>query len=393
MGFDKSTGTTEYDMTVFLTPLGVEKFYNRGLVDGTKYFSIGDHDVNYICYTGLTYVYDTYTGGIYFSGDTLPANQVTPEVGLILNLRGTVDRDTIIDDRTLPTNRTSISNPVWMYSDPEIPSESILSVYKLSNTDKIFDKPIVLGSRNMWHSDLFATINNAEGFMYYIRPSTAYQSYTGSTEPTLGMVSPSPLIYTPFPGVSITNGYRSSSEIEYFYFLNKTNNPVIIDSFAVTNILPVTHTPVQAIIDENYSSDFVHIQYRLQWTAIKDGNTYIDSAINLYVPQFVYNKSRIVMFPYEVIRFGVSFEIVNPGSTIAHWHGQNYTDQEIYEGAYTFSVGLTAKKELDSSVIYTSSIDVVAQVKDSGYNPGTYITPVPTPSGGGVINSEGAAQT
>ena len=391
MGFDKTTGTTEYDMAVFLTPLGVEKFYNRGLVDGTKYFSIGDHDVNYLCYTGLTFVYDTYSGGIYFSGDTIPANQVTPEVGMILNLRGTVDRGNIIDNRTLPTNRTSIPSPVWKYSDPEIPADQVLTVYKLSNTDKIFDKPIVLGSRNMWHSDLSVAVNNAEGFMYYIHPSKAYQSYTGSTEPTLGIVTTSG--YTPFPGVSVTNGHRSSTEIEYFYFLNKTNNPMIIDSFVVTNILPVTHTPVQAIINEDYSSEFVHIQYRLQWTAIKDGNTYIDSAINLYVPKFVYDKSRIVMFPYEIIRFGVSFEIINPGSTIAHWRGQNYSDQELYEGEYSFSVGLTTKKETSSAVVYNSSINIIVQVKDSGYNPSTYVVPTPTGGGTGVGVSGGGAAT
>jgi hypothetical protein len=162
---------------------------------------------------------------------------------------------------------------------------------------------------------------------------------------------------------------------------------MIIDSFAVTNILPVTHTPVQAIINEDYSSEFVHVQYQLQWTAIKDNNIYIDSAINLYVPKFVYDKSRIVMFPYEIIRFGVSFEIINPGSTIAHWRGQNYSNQWLYEGAYTFSVGLITKKETSSAVVYNTSIDVVAQVKDSGYNPATYITPTPIDNGNVVATA------
>ena len=53
MGFNKIVGTTGYDMVVYLTPLGIDKFYKRGLMNEIKYFSISDHDVNYTCYNNL----------------------------------------------------------------------------------------------------------------------------------------------------------------------------------------------------------------------------------------------------------------------------------------------------------------------------------------------------
>lgn len=378
MGFDIRTGATEYDMTVFLTPKGVETFYNRGLVDGIKYFSISDHDVNYLVYSGYTYHYYRETGGDYTKGASpLPVTHFNDEtLGYILNLRGSVDRDIIIDDRTLPTNVTSLTGAVVRYPDPEIPSDTMLSVYKLSNNDKVFDKSIVLGGRNMWHSNLSTQINTAEGFMYHIPPSIPTIGYTGTTEPTEGFVATGLTAHVPFPGVSVTNGERSYTEIQYFYFLNKTNTHMFVDSFVLRDIHPVSHQAVQVVIYENYSSEFVRLKYVLRWFAIKDGKEYIDSAINLYVPKFIYNKNREVLFPYEIVRFGVSFEIISPGSTIAHYRGQTFADQDVYESQYDFLVELRTKAELNSSTIYSAAMNVVVPVKDSGYDPNTYHPPV-----------------
>jgi hypothetical protein len=384
MGFDKTTGTTEYDMTVFLTPLGVEKFYSRGMVDGTKFFSVSDADVNYLAFSGLTYNYNMVSGGTY------SPNQ--PTVGYILNLRGTVDRNQVIEKKALGTNIMSLRSPVWQY--PTVESvEQILSAYKLSNSDKYFDKPIVLGSRNMWHKTLSTVVNKAEGFLYYLPPSHATPNYTGTTEPTMGTVTTGATDYVPFPGVSVNDGRRSYTEIQYFYYLNKTNKHMFFDSFSVSNILPTTHTVIQTLTDENYSSEFVKQSHYLEWESIKDGKRYVDGVIHVFIPKFVYNQSRIVLFPFEVVRFGVSFEIYQAGSVVTHWRGQNYSDQLAREGQYEFDLVLTSKPEIGSTTIYTAAMKVVAKVKDSAYNASTYIPPTPIGGGGsGVeINNGGGS--
>lgn len=381
MGFNKTSGTTEYDMAVFLTPLGVEKFYSRGLVDGVKYFSVGDHDVNYLTYSGLTYSYDINTGGVYTDSY---GSGATPSLGYILNLRGVVDRGDIIETRTLPTNRNSIPSPVWRYPDLEVVTENILTAYKLSNTNKIFDKPIILGGRNMWHSTLSEAINLSEGFLYYINPSVLSQNYIDVIEPTIGVVPTTG--YTAFPGVSVTDGRRSWTEIQYFYFLNKTNNHMYVDGYTLKNVLPTSHDFLSVVdINENYSSEFVHAKYYLKWLALKNDNVYADCAINLYVPKFIYDKSRVVIFPYEIIRFGVSFEVVEPGSSVTHWHGQSYTQPDVYASEYSFDFELRTKAEINSTTTFSALMSMIAKVQNSGYNPTTYKKPTPISGGGGVL--------
>ena len=384
MGFNKTTGTTEYDMTVYLTPLGVDKFYNRGMVDGTKFFSVGDADTNYLAYSGLTYNYDVTSGGTYSPN--------LPTLGYILSLRDTVDRSQVIDKRALSTNVMSLRSPVWQHPTVEI-NEDVLGVYKMSDNQKIFGKPIVLGGRNMWHKgqehlqNLSVATNNAEGFLYYIPPTTATPNYTGTTEPTMGLVSTGAAAYVPFPGISVNDGRRSFTEIQYFNYVNKTNAHLFLDAFNMTNLHPTTHTVVQTVVNEGYSSEFVRQSYYLEWESIKDGKRYVDSVIHVYIPQFIYNRSRVVLFPFEVVRFGVSFEIYQAGSVVTHWRGQNYSDQLAREGQYLFDLVLTGKPELNSTTIYSATMQVVVQVKDSAYNASTYITPVPI--GGGVTNVVG----
>jgi hypothetical protein len=373
MGFEKTTGMTEYDMLVYLTPLGVEKFYNRGLIDGTKYFSISDSGANYLVYSGLTYNYDMLSGGTY--------SPTLPTLGHILNLRGTVDRNQIIPRKTLSTNLMSLRSPVWRYPTVE-PVEEILTSYKESDGDKYFEKPIVLGGRNMWHTGMTTSGNTAEGFLYYLPPSHITQDYTDTLEPTLGIVTTGATDHVPFPGVSVNDGRRSFTEIQYFYYLNKTNTHMYLEAFSLQNILPVTHTIINTTVDEYYSSEFVKQTHYLDWESVKDGKRYIDCALSVYIPKFIYNKSRIVLLPYEIVRFGVSFEIYEAGSVVTHWRGQNYSDQSAREGQYEFDLVLTSKPELDSTTIYSSTMKVITKVKDSAYNPNTYIVPTPIPGGG-----------
>lgn len=368
MGFDRTTGTTEYDMTVFLTPLGVEKFYNRGMVDGTKFFSVSDADTNYLAYSGLTYNYNINSGGTYSPN--------SPTLGYILNLRGTVDRNQVISKKALATNIMSLRSPVWQYPTVEI-AEEVLSVYKLSNSEKIFDKPIVLGGRNMWHKLLSTAINQTEGFLYYIPPSQATPNYTGTTEPTMGVVATGATAYVPYPGVSVNDGRRSFTEIQYFYYVNKTNKHMFLDAFSLTNLQPTTHTIVQTTVDELYSSEFVRQSYYLEWESVKDGKRYIDGIIHVLIPKFVYTRSRIVLFPFEVVKFGVSFEIFQAGSVVTHWRGQNYSDQLAREGQYVFDLVLTSNPELGSTTTYSATMGVIVKVKDSAYNASTYIQPTP----------------
>lgn len=375
MGFDKTTGVSEYDMLVYLTPLGVDKLYNRGLVDGVKYFSISDSDVNYLTYSGLTYNYDMLSGGTY--------TPTGPSLGYILNLRGTVDRNQIINRKALAVNKMSLRDYVWRYPTVEL-IEEVLTAYKVIDGDKIFDVPIVLGGRNMWHSNLSTAINQEEGFLYYLPPAQSYPDYININD--IGTVTTGTGDYVPFPGISVNDGRRSFTEIQYFYYLNKTNAHMFLDSFAIQNIIPVTHTIAATITDENYSSEFVKQSYYLQWASVKDGKNYVDSVINVFIPQFIYNKSRILLFPYEIARFGVSFEIYQAGSVVTHWRGQNYSDQSAREGQYEFELVLKTRSELNSATIYSSTMKVIMKVKDSAYNPNTYITP--TPTGGGVNGTE-----
>jgi hypothetical protein len=376
MGFDKTTGTTAYDMTVFLTPLGVEKFYTRGLVDGVKLFSISDAGTNYLAYSGLTYNYDITSGGTY--------SPHQPTLGYTLNLRGTVDRNLIIEKKALATNSTSLRSAVWQYPTID-PSDEVLTVYRLSKNDKIFDKPLVLGSRNMWHKTLSTAVNKAEGFLYYLPPAHPTPDYIDTVEPTWGVVTTGATDYVPFPGVSVNDGHRSFTEIQYFYYLNKTSKHMFLNSFSVENILPTTHTVTDTVTTENYSSEFVKQTYYLQWTSIKDSLVYTDSAINVFIPKFVYDRSRIVLFPFEIVRFGVSFEIYQAGSVVTHWHGQNYSNQTAKEGQYEFKLVLAATPELGSATIYSTKMDVVVKVKDSAYVASTYVHPTPHPTGGGGI--------
>lgn len=373
MGFDQSVGSS-YDMQVFLTPLGVDKFLNRGLLADTKYFSIGDAEVNYLTYDGLEYTYDMISGGTY--------SPTQPTVGYILNLRGTVDRNVVIDQKALPTNRKSVRSAVWRY--PTItPVEQVLTAFKLSDTHKVFDKPIVLGSRNMWHTGRTTAVNQAEGFLYYYPPAQETDDYIRTTEPTIGTVTTGATDHVPFPGISVNDGRRSYTEIQYWYFLNKTNAPMILGDFSLSNITPVSHTLHSTTVDEDYSSEFVKITYYLKWDSVKDGKTYIDTALNVFVPQFVYKKTRTVLFPFEVLRFGVSFEVVQVGSVITHWRGQNYSDQLAREGQYRFTLTLTATPSANSTNTvakasgFSANMDVVIKVKDSAYNASTYITPTP----------------
>lgn len=375
MGFEKTTGMTEYDMVVYLTPLGVEKFYNRGLIDGAKYFSITDSGTNYLAYSGLTYNYDMISGGTY--------SPTQPTLGYMVNIRGSVDRNQIIDRKMLSTNLMSLRSPVWRYPTVE-PVEEILTTYKESDGDKIFDKPIILGGRNMWHTGLTENVNISEGFLYYLPPAHATQDYINTIEPTLGLVTTGSTDHVPFPGVSVNDGRRSFTEIQYFYYLNKTNAHMFLDTFSVQNILPVTHTIMNTTVDDNYSSEFVKKSYYIDWESIKDGKRYIDCVLNVFIPKFIYNKSRVVLFPYEVVKFGVSLEIFQAGSVVTHWRGQNYSDQLARENQYEFDLVLTSKQELDSTTIYSAAMKVITKVKDSAYNPNTYVTPTPIPTGGGT---------
>lgn len=385
MGFESTTGLTEYDMLVYLTPLGVEKFYNRGLIDGTRYFSISDAGANYFVFSGLTYDYNLVSGGTYTSGGTA----YVPPLGQVINIRGTVDRDRIIHKKALGTNVKSLRNYVWQYPTVE-PVEEILTCYKLSEGHKIFGNPIVLGGRNMWHENVGATtgstlsINLAEGFLYYLPPAAPVQDYVNIVEPTIGLVTTGATDHVPFPGVSVNDGRRSFTEIQYFYYLNKTNQHMFLETFNVQNIVPVTHTLAQTITDENYSGEFVKQSHYLQWDSVKDGKTYLDSVIHVFIPKFVYNRSRVVLFPYEIVRFGVSFEIYQPGSVVTHWRGQNYSNQSTREGQYEFDLVLTSKPELNSSTIYSSTMNVIVKVKDSAYNPNTYNTPLPYVQGSNI---------
>lgn len=411
MGFSKITGGTDYEMTLYLTPLGVDRFYSGGLMDGTQNFSISDAEVNYLTFFDTNgepaiYSYDEDTGGTYKEGD---GTSYIPQVGYILNLRGSVDRDTIIDDRSLPINNSSLYNSVIKNEIGDILSEQFLFAYKLSTvnyynkydkyatgSDIYFDRPIVLGGRNMWRSYIpdtnsgdTATNNIYEGFLCYEPPSVAYQDYISDLEPTIGTVTTGATDYIPFPGVSVTDSRRSWTEIQYCYFLNKTNASIYMSSFILKDLLPITHTVLETLIDKNYSRDYVKITYVLQWDAKNDGKKIMDSAINIFIPQTIYNREKTKIFPYEVIRFGVSFEIISAGSSIDHWHGQTFANANKKEGQYSFTIVLAGQAssdipmghlplivigngELGPPVKYSAEMDVVVKVKDSGYKPDIY---------------------
>jgi len=365
MGFNKTTSGTEYDMDVFLTPLGVEKLYNRGLVDGIKHFSIGDASTNYLVYEDLVYDYDVTSGGTY--------TPTQPTLGYILNLRGSIDRDKVIIKKALETNVKSLSSPIWRSPTPDVVGE-FLTGYKLYDGNKIFDVPIVLGGRNMWHDDLSDSINDGEGFLTYLPPDVEYTDYIDIN--TIGVITTGSTDDVPYPGVSVNDGRRSYTEIQYFHYLNKTNKHIFFDTFNVENILPVSHIVSSTEVDENYSSEFVKQSSYLEWVSIKDGKKYIDSVINVFIPKSFYYNNKMILQPYEIIRFGVSFEIHQVGSVVTHWHGQNSSDQSAKEGQYEFDLTLKTKEEVGSSVIYSSTIHVITKVKDSNYNPLTYQTPL-----------------
>ena len=359
---------SNYDMLVYLTPLGVDKFYNRGLLEGVKYFSLSDNDANYLTYDDLTYSYDMTTGGTY-SPDTV-------ELGFIANLRGTVDRNQIIDRKVLNTNIMSLSSPIWRY--PIInPTEEFLAVYKESNDENYSDKPIVLGGRNMWHADLTTGVNNNEGFLFYIPPTVQRRDYINIEEPTIGDVTTGALDHVPFPGVSVNDGRRSFTEIQYFEYINRSSQPMKITSFSVENILPISHSIMNTVTDENYSSEFIKQSYYLDWVCIKDGKSYIDAVINVFIPRALYDRSDVILLPYEVAKFGVSFEIYEAGSIITHWHGQSYGDQSVQESEYNFDLRLNSELEHDATMSYKATMNVVVKVKSSVYNPNTYTSPMP----------------
>lgn len=368
MGFEKTTNKTGYDMVVSLTPLGVEKLQEGGLLESVRFFSVSDANMNYKRYEGLDYQYDINTGGVYS-----PTN---PDIGISLNVRGSVDRNMITPNKALMTSRKSLSNYIWQYPTVN-PVEEMLMTFKLSNGDKEFNKPIILGGRNMWHNYLSEADNLSEGFLYYLPPTTLKRDYISTTEPTLGDVPTGTTINTPFPGISVNDGRRSFTEIQYFNYLNKTNTRLFITSFVVQNIVPTTHTVLKIETDEEYSVEFVKQSYYLDWEAVKDGKRYIDGIIHVYIPREIYDKRKKVLYPYETIQFGVSFEIYQAGSVVAHWRGQNYSDQLAREGQYEFDLVMTATPELNSTTIYNSVMKVITKVKDSAYNPDTYVSPIP----------------
>jgi hypothetical protein len=409
MGYSKITGGTDYEMTLFLTPLGVEKFY-AGNTDSVQNFTISDAEVNYLAFNDTkgvpaVYVYDRDTGGEYEESNGDP---YVPKVGYVLNLRGSVDRDLIIADRALPINNSSLYNYIVKNETGDTLLEQMFTAYKLSTvnyydkydkqaigSDKYFDKPIVLGGRNMWRTYIpyitgsTADANNYEGFLCYQPPKVAYQDYISDIEPTIGTVSTGATDYVPFPGVSVTDNRRSWTEIQYCYFLNKTKDILYVNSFILKNIFPVTHTVYETIIDKEYSREFVKVTYVLQWDAKNNGVQIQDSAINIFIPQAIYNREKIGFYPYEVVIFGVSFEIISAGSVVEHWHGQTFGNPSVKEGQYSFTIVLAGQSssnvaltdlpltiigngQNDPKLKYGAEMDIIVKVKDSGYKPNTY---------------------
>lgn len=356
------SSTSEYTMQVYLTKKGIESLYNGGLKDKIKYFAIETDDAKYDDFEDLEYVYDGSKLGVY---QTSASTITTIGDQLVPQLSGRViSNSEVSGDRIMKTNRNTVGNTV-LY-DPETQSTSTFSLtsYKVNGGGKYFNlrnrgdnkTPVVLGIRNM-------------AALSYESLDVLRYGYTSKLEPIYNEI---PAYDTPsFIGVSVTNKEYSKTEYKKIYIYNKSNKPLYIDSFAIKTIKPNSHFI-------GYTNDEVSVNsnttkktrfYGVNWYAL-DGNEYTDGELIIRTDKGIFDGTKTLLYPFEILEVEVKYAVVNAGSNKQHYRGQTISSPDNKEGVLEFvleMVTFKSKEKLAADKL-TTSASVIVPVKDSGFD-------------------------
>lgn len=363
-----------YEMNVYFTDKGLDALYSGGLINKLKRFGVGDSQVNYKKYTDLSYQYNQTNGGDYKNSN---GNVVDIKTNKLSALSGRIEKGELINsDKIKKINKNKIDSLILREPDLQTTVNYDLSAYKISDSKKYFNiisegnnkKPIVLGAKNMWKPGL-----SVGSFLTYNDTTTERNGYISNEEPVYGSISNGGNTLG-YPGVSVTKGSLSKTEVQKFYLFNKSRNVLYFDSIDLSTIKPVSHKINATNISEVNNTEFTKISYDIEWTNL-DGETIIDGRLNVKIKTELLDGTKMYLLPFEVIEFEVDYEVVNPGSNVKHYRGQTITNPNKSEGLLDFGLTFISYSDLDNKTEqnkYTENINIIVQTKDSGFDKNTF---------------------
>lgn len=400
-----------YNFEVFLTQKGVEAFINGGLKDRITKFTVSDAEADYRIYEDLTYTYDGTSNGLYrdVSGATIsiPNKKVTDIGGTTnkkyVNYVGRVTEKYIKDDdeniitinglkltsysdnfqnvynMVRKSNRNNLRDIVLQSPDLQTTVSYDLLSYKVSENKKYFNltssgqvkRPIVLGGRNMWRTGL--PVNEYLTFDSNTDPDKlVYQNYL---EPVYYKFGDSETSTVGYPGVSVTDKNLSKTEVQSFHIFNKSRSTLYFDSINLVNIKPNTHIVKSITTKSIAGGKKTKITYTLEWQAL-NGVKYEDGELYLIIDNRLLNNDTNLILPFENYEFFVGYNVLKPGSKVAHYRGQTIGDPNATEGMLQFRfefITYNNRFARNNENLFTESVDIIVQTKDTGFNSTTYL--------------------
>ena len=356
----------EFSMQVYLTDQGLDALYNGGLKDKIKYFTLESDAGQYGKFDKLEYVYDgTKIGGYQTSASTMQTitSQKVPQMaGRVVSNSG------VTSDRIMRTNVRNLTDVIPYYPDQQTSNAFELLSYKYNTGKKYFNIrntgspkfPIVLGTRNITN-------------LTHESESAGRYGYTSKSEPTLNWISTSST--PPFVGVSVTEQQFSKTEYQKFYIFNKSNQPLYIDSFGIKTIKPQTHFVTylqdEATVIGNESKQTK--VYGIAWDAL-DGEEYTDGELRVRTDKGIFNGSKGLLYPFEVLEIEVQYNVVNAGSNKEHYRGQTVSSPDMLESTIEFVLEMVTFKTKDKLAAdkLATSASVIVPVKDSGFDASSF---------------------
>lgn len=350
---------------VYLTNEGVRRLYDQGLKDKITYFSINDDDINYQIYSGLTYNKDALAGDVYYSGTTL----VTVPTPRMATLRGLIDKGTFGKKELLEIQLDQLMN-TSLYEPAIQTTSNVILPYKNSNGLKYFNSDLVLGENNAWIKNLIpATGNTAAGMLKFETPPIKPRGYVSNDEPSFIQIPQSG--DTPFPGVSVTYKPRSKTDIEYIHLINHNPNPIYFKDIVVSKISSTIHNVQKTYYNTGRTDGLVEIIFIIYWTY--DQKNFYEGKLKVLINEALFTGEKDIIYPYEVVTLGISYEVLFPGSSVKHYHGQTLSDPTIKEGVLEFTLNMNAynirnHRNNDAEYLVTSNdINVIVQLKKTIY--------------------------
>lgn len=372
----------QYTMEVYLTNKGLEKLYDLGLKDTALFFSVGNSEADYNKY------YDQYgelMELIVEDGDFSNAyyvdsggTETTVKESILTRLAGKVQNNNATTTQIIRSSEQTIKDLVLLNEDIDTSIGYNLVAYKEESTKKYFNislvgspkYPVILGGMNAYSGGTQPDPNDW-GLYHEEAKQTKIGGYTSVFEPTNEQVVISD--YAPFPGVSVSDGTYGETEWRKFTLFNKSSKSIYIDSYDLNRIYATNTHAIKSktIYIDPDNDDQSIIEYLIEWTNLF-GQTYEDGKLYVKTKTSLLNGTKGFLAPFENIPFYAKYEVVSPGLTSRHYHGQSLAEPNKKEGVLQFTFRIEASKtkingEVSNDDRLTTDMGIIVQVKDSGY--------------------------